>query len=264
MINVNVGCVKTSHFEMDYFSFGEGSRVFVLIPGLSLLPVTPMAKAVAMQYRAFHKEFKMYVFDRKRSISSGYTIEQMAQDTVTAMRAVGITRACIMGCSQGGMIAQCIAASEPAMVEKLVLCSTTARSNDFSRQSIGRWIELAKAGDVVALNQDVFSRVYSQAYYDKYSQSFKVAELLGTDEDLKHFIPLAQACEGFDSRQLLSFIKCPVMVVGSNIDNVLTGEGSRELASILKCDLLMYDNYGHAAYDEAPDLHERILAFVGV
>lgn len=260
-MKVKVDVVNTPEFEMDYFCFGEGKQPFVIIPGLSLLPVTPLAGAVANQYRSFSKDYRVYLFDRIRQVPDDYTIEQMAAHTACAMRKAGISNACLMGCSQGGMIAQVIAATEPDLVSKLVLCSSASHACETAAKVLGNWVSLAQAGDIVAFNRDVFKHVYSQAYYDKNEQAFVYAEKLGTPDDIAHFIPLARACEGFDSRPILGNIKCPVLVVGSNIDNVLTGEGSRELASLLKCDIIMYDEYGHAAYDEAPDLHDHLHKF---
>lgn len=260
-MNVNVDVVSTAEFEMDYFCFGEGQQPFVIIPGLSLLPVTPLAGAVASQYRSFCKDYRVYLFDRIRKVPQDYTVEQMAAHTATAMRQVGISNACLMGCSQGGMIAQIIAATEPDLVSKLVLCSTASHPCATATRVLGNWVKLAQAGNIAAFNRDVYKHVYSQAYYDKNEQAFIYAEKLGTPDDIAHFIPLARACEAFDSRPLLPRIQCPVLVVGSNIDNVLSGEGSRELASILGCDLIMYDEYGHAAYDEAPDLHNHLHKF---
>jgi len=46
---------------------------------------------------------------------------------------------------------------------------------------------------------------------------------------------------------------------------VVGGEASQEIADLLKdrdCTLYMYDGYGHAAYDLAPDYKERILDFL--
>ncbi|MCQ2446137.1 MAG: hypothetical protein MJ141_04575 [Clostridia bacterium] len=43
--------VKTDRFEMEYFSFGEGERDLVLIPGVSVRPVVYSAGSVAMAYQ---------------------------------------------------------------------------------------------------------------------------------------------------------------------------------------------------------------------
>lgn len=262
MIEYKIDSIATAEWKMSYATFGHGKQPFVLLPGLSLRPVTPMAQAVAMQYRAFHDDYIIHLIDRRSDIPDGYTIEQMAHDTATAMTTLGITNACVMGCSQGGMIAQIIASRYPHLVKKLVLCNTASHPSAMSTRVVSRWIELAQEGDVAALNRDVFAHVYSQAYYKKHAQAFALAEKIGSSEDMERFARLAMATCGYDLRAEQQNIKCPTLVVGSKIDNVLGAESSVELSTALNCELIMYAEYGHAAFDEAPDLHRRLLRFL--
>jgi len=52
------------------------------------------------------------------------TIQAMADDAVTFIRALGLERVDVLGFSMGGMIAQVIAANEPQLVRKLILAGT--------------------------------------------------------------------------------------------------------------------------------------------
>ena len=64
---------------------------------------------------------------------------------------------------------------------------------------------------------------------------------------------------------ILGSIACPVLVLGSYDDQVVGGEASEMIADLLKgkdCTLYMYDGYGHAPYDLAPDYKERMLEFL--
>ena len=78
-----------------------------------------MADAIAKQYRRFHEDYIVYVFDRKRDFDDGYSVEDMAEDTAEAMKRLGLKDACVMGCSQGGMMAQVLAAKHPELVSQL-------------------------------------------------------------------------------------------------------------------------------------------------
>ena len=51
----------------------------------------------------------------------------MAKDQVEVMKKLGISKASIIGVSQGGMIAQCIAIDYPELLDKLVLAVTVSR-----------------------------------------------------------------------------------------------------------------------------------------
>ena len=53
-------------------------------------------------------------------------------------------------------------------------------------------------------------------------------------------------------------LECPVLVLGSRDDRVLGGKASEQIAEQLEnspdCELVIYEDYGHAAYDLAPGL----------
>lgn len=114
------GSVKVNHTHMDYVSFGKGSKVLVLIPGLNVKGVKGTAIVLAYMYRIFAKAYKIYVFDKKNDLPEDYTIRDIADDTAFVMMQLGIEKADIFGVSQGGMVAQMLAIYYPQMVNKLV------------------------------------------------------------------------------------------------------------------------------------------------
>jgi pimeloyl-ACP methyl ester carboxylesterase len=56
--------------------------------------------------------------------STPTTIEQMARDAVTFIRALGFDQVDLFGFSMGGMIAQVIAQEEPQLVRKIIIAGT--------------------------------------------------------------------------------------------------------------------------------------------
>jgi pimeloyl-ACP methyl ester carboxylesterase len=56
--------------------------------------------------------------------STPTTIEEMARDAVTFIRALGFDQVDLLGFSLGGMIAQVIAQQEPQLVRKMILAGT--------------------------------------------------------------------------------------------------------------------------------------------
>jgi pimeloyl-ACP methyl ester carboxylesterase len=58
------------------------------------------------------------------------TIEAMAHDAVTFIRALGFPQVDLLGFSMGGMIAQVIAAQEPSLVRKVILTGTGPAGGD--------------------------------------------------------------------------------------------------------------------------------------
>lgn len=262
MYKPEIRTVKTEHFEMDYFVFGEGKKNFVMIPGVSLEPVSKSAAAVAAAYDMFGRDFTVYVFDRIKDIREKYSIEEMAEDTAEAMKLAGIMDAYILGASQGGMILLCIARDHPELVNRGILASTAARTTEQGAATILKWRDLALSGDVEGINREMFSKLYTPEYIETYKDVFSQLEKQGSREDLEKLAVLLDACFRFDCRDTLDRIKTPMLVIGAENDMVFPPEIlSREMAESLGCELYIYDKYYHAVYDEAPDYKDRIMAF---
>lgn len=249
---------KNDQFEMEYCSFGSGKRPFVIIPGISMKPVMLSAAGIILGFSDFATDWTVYVFDRKKNIQPGYSVWNMAEDTAVVMSSLGLSGCDIFGASQGGMIAQCIAINHPELVHALYLSSTMARPHPMCNSVMNTWIDLTRDGDIPALNRGINTRVYSPAFYDANRKAFAQIEEDGTPEEAARFRILAQACLDFDIYNRMKEILCPVFVVGSKEDRVLSGAASEEIAEKLHCSLTMYDGYGHAVYDEAPDFRHRM------
>ena len=259
----SVKTVTVGDVEMDYVVFGSGEKTFVILPGLSVHSVTGSADAIAAAYKDFTSEYTVYLFDRAKDVHEGYTVRDMADDTAAAMTALGIEDADVFGASQGGMIALYLAIDHPELVHKMVLGSTLAKPNDTSRQVVGEWVRLAESGDEAGLLESFADTVYSETTLEAYRDTIISSNTGITDEEFRRFVILAEACGTFDCSDELSSIECPVLVLGSEGDRVVTAEGSRQIAEALSCEIHLYDDsYGHAVYDEAPDYKQRILDFL--
>ena len=86
--------------------------------------------------------------------------------------------------------------------------------------------------------------------------------LLQKPKDVERFLALAKACLTCEAYEELDKIKCPVLVIGGRQDKVVTGEASVEIAEKLGCELYMYEDLGHAAYEEAKDFNRRVYEFI--
>ncbi len=258
-----VGCSKDKeNVDMDYISFGSGEKSFVILPGLSIHSVMNLKNAIEEAYKDFTDEYTIYVFDRAKNIQEGYSIQDMAKDTATKMKALNIENADVFGASQGGMIAEYLAIDYPELVHSMVLGSTLAKTNDTFESVVDTWIDLANKKDENQLLESFVSLVYSQATVDAYHDTLISSNKGISDEEYERFIILASACKDFDCSKKLKKIQCPVLVLGSKGDQIATAKGSKQISKILDCDIYLYDsNYGHGVYDEASDYKQRCLDF---
>ena len=254
--------VMTDNNKLDYIKFGSGSRAFVIIPGLSLKSVILSANAVVSAYSEFAKHYTCYLFDRPQTMQMGVTVFDIAEETAKAMSALSIAGADLFGTSQGGMIAQLIAARHPELVRKLVLGSSAARIHPAAAETIDTWCCLADSGRVEELCRDFIVRMYTKDFADKYGDMLVKMLSDCTEAELNRFLISAHAMDNLNITGEIKNIKCPVLVLGADNDYVLSADASREIALILGCDIYLYgEPYGHAVYDEAPDYKQRLLDF---
>jgi pimeloyl-ACP methyl ester carboxylesterase len=251
--------------EMEYIRFGSGKKTLVIIPGLSVQSVLTSADAIEKRYELFEEDYTVYLFDRRLNISKSYTVSDMAEDTACAMGKLGIKDCCLFGTSQGGMIAMLIAAKHPELVSKLALGSTAARMNGDKAETVEKWSALAKAGDAEGLYLSFGETVYPKAVFAQYKAVLSMMARTVTPEELERFVTISEGTRGYDSTEIIRDIQCPVLAIGDSEDAVLGVEGTLEIGEILKdkpdFEMYIYNGFGHAAYDTAPDYPQRLLSF---
>lgn len=260
-MSIEIKSVKTDEMEMNYFSFGNPEKEkIVVLPGLSIKSVMESAEAIQAAYVKLSSDFCIYVLDRRSNIEEGYTVYNMAEDSYVALRETGIESAYLYGVSQGGMMAQIIALRHPEFVKGLVLCSTTSRIQDGS--ALKEWVKLAEKGDAAGLVNAFADAVYSPAFMEKYRNVIVSMADSVTEDELKKFVIMANATDGFDVYDKLDGINCPELVLGAEEDKVLGAQASVDIAEKTGAQLFIYEGYGHAVYDEAPDFLDRVYDFL--
>ena len=263
---MNTGTITTDNFSMDYMKFGNGDKTMVMIPGLSVDSVMKYKDAVSGAYAGMAEEFTIYLFDRRSELPASYSIKDMADDTAAAMKELNLSNIYLFGASQGGMISMLIALDYPELVTKLILGSTSAKvDHDYFDKAITKWIDLAEAKDAEGLYLSFGEALYPAEIFEQ-SKDLLIQSAAGiTEEDLSRFVILARSIDGFDVSDRIKDITCPVLVLGSEDDKVLGGDASRAIFESLSthsgCDIYMYNGFGHAVYDLAPDYKERMTAF---
>ena len=172
----------------------------------------------------------------------------------------------LFGASQGGMIALQIAIDYPELVRRMVLGSTTTHVLDAQFSILEHWINLAKQRDAVGLYLDLGEKIYSPKVFRQFRPVLLSSAQIVTDADLERFVILAQGTQDFDVTDQLDQVKCSVLIIGVYEDAVLDSDSTMEIAEKLDdrpdFRLYIYTEYGHAAYDTAPDYRDWIQRFL--
>lgn len=258
------GSVPVGNAQMWYARFGTGPKTVVILPGLSdgLATVRGKARLLARPYRAYFQDFTIYMFSRKEPLPEEYSIRQMAADQAEALLRLGIDKACVLGVSEGGMIAQYLAGDHPELVERLALAVTAPYTNDVAQRFVKQRIEEARRGDHQAIMIGSAESAYSEKKLKSYRKLYPLLGLIGKPKDYRRFLSNANAILHFDARDVLGQIRCPALILGGEEDKTVDPEGSKELhAALAGSKLHMYHGLGHAAFEEAPDFNARVFGF---
>jgi pimeloyl-ACP methyl ester carboxylesterase len=116
---------RSGDVELSYSVEGDGAETVLLIMGLGGRAAdwgTELPRALSERYRVVR-------FDNRGTggstvVNPGFSLEDMANDAVAVLDAVGAEKAHVMGISMGGMISQLVALGHAARIDKLVLMST--------------------------------------------------------------------------------------------------------------------------------------------
>ncbi|HHU88868.1 MAG: alpha/beta fold hydrolase [Sphaerochaetaceae bacterium] len=264
MLKVKEGSVETSSFVVDYVAFGQGSTPLILIPGLAdgLQTVKGKGLPLALLYRRFAKDFRVYSFSRKRVLEEGYTTQDMARELMIALKEVERGPYMVMGISQGGMIGQHLALLYPEEVKRLVLGVSSSRPNPILVGRVVTWINLAKEGDFKELLIDTFENTYTPKRLRLYRPLYPFLVKAVKEENIGRFLIQAEACLTHNTYEQLDKIGCPTLIMGGAEDTILGAEASREMAAKIEGSLLkIFPKYGHGLYEEERLFNQEALNF---
>lgn len=248
--------------QINYITFGKGTKSLIMIQGLNTNGIKGAANSLAYMYRIFAKDYTVYLFDRRTEVYDGITVRELAVDIAEAMDALGLVNADVFAVSQGGMIGQYLAIDRPDLVHRMVLAVTLSRNNDVIKEVLSNWIEMTEQEKYKELVVDMAVKNYSDAYVKRYKPFMPLLTAVQKPKDKERFITLAKASLTCNAYEELEQIKCPVLVLGGRRDKVTTGQASVEIAEKLGCEIYMYEDLGHAAYEEAKDFNRRVYDFL--
>ena len=242
------GIVHIGDTDMYYAAFGEGEKTLIVLPGLSdgLTTVKGKALLLAAPYKRFLRGYTVYMFSRKNKMPDGYSIADMADDQVKAMRNLGIGKAI----------------RHPEMVEKLILAVTAPGVNETIRNVVTGWIDMAKRDDHTALMVDTAERMYSKKYLDRNRRLFPLVARLTKPSSYERFYRNAYAILDFDAREELQSITAPTLIIAGSDDKTVGNDAALALKQgIAGSTLYVYDGLGHGLFEEAKDFYDRVFDF---
>jgi pimeloyl-ACP methyl ester carboxylesterase len=185
--------------------------------------------------------------------STPKTIQAMAEDAVTFIRALGFTKVDLLGFSMGGMIAQVIAQDEPQLVRKMIIAGTGPAGGEGIR-NVTRLSHLDTIRGLLTLQDPKQFLFFTRTANGRRAGKEFLARLEERTENRDKAISLksygAQLTAihrwGLERPSDLSVIHQPVLVANGESDRMVPTKNSVDLARRLPdSELTIYPDAGH-------------------
>jgi 3-oxoadipate enol-lactonase len=188
-----------------------------------------------------------------------YTIDDMAADWRHALDAMGVREWCLVGFSQGGMIAQALATLEPARTKALAILGSPCRSNPAARTLMEQRLDAGRKNTRTAAELAAGS-ILSPAFAAKEPEF--IARFIERRAAVD-FEPLAAATRAlfdFDFSVRIAKLTCPAVVAVGSEDRLCPTSAAEEVARLIPgAGFQLFPGSGHMMMVEEPQAFDRLL-----
>jgi len=259
--------IDATGFRMYYEEHGDGFPL-LLINGLGSDHLEWLH-----QFPAFEARFRVVVFDNrgtgKTDVPPGpYTTAEMADDAASLLRALGISRAHVLGVSLGGMIAQEVALRYPDLVDGLVLGCTGPGGELSVRPSPEAMaaFALAKGQDREAELRRMLPFLYTDACIRERPGEIEgfIRRRLDHPTPPEGYLAQLSAAVTHDASSRLEKVRARTLVIAGDADRLVNWENSVRLAGrIPGAKLVVLPGAPHRLFAETADAFNlEVLRFL--
>ena len=196
--------------------------------------------------------------------STPKTIEEMAKDAVTFIRALGLEQVDILSFSMGGMIAQVIARTEPQLIRRLILAGTGPAGGE-GIKNVTRISHFDTVRALLTLQDPKQFLFFTRTANGRRAGKEFLARLKERTQDRDKAISLISYFSqlkaihrwGLARPQDLSVIQQPVLVANGDDDRMVPTQNSADMARRLpNAGLVIYPDAGHGGIFQ---FHEQFV-----
>ena len=259
--------VRANGININYEDRGQGEPL-ILIMGLGA-----DGAVWELHAQAYEKHFRCILIDNRGAGLSDkppgpYTTAMMADDTAGLMDALGIEKAHVAGISMGGAIAQCLALQHPGKVQRMVLVSTWARCDPYTKivfQNFKKMRAVADPGDFMELLQLwIFAVDHTAAQLDELRQGQQQARDNPNPMPQHAFNAQCDACITHDALARLEAIQVPTLITVGDADIFTPYAFSKAIHDrIPASELFVLERTGHAHHwEKLAEFNGKTTAFL--
>lgn len=259
---------------MPYARSTDGIRVHYEVFGRPSAPAVLMIQGLGadkhgwdMQRFVLAARYRVIALDNRGAGRSDkpfghYSLEQMADDAISVLDAVGVEHAHVVGASMGGAISQIVALKHPHRVRSLTLACTACRNHPWREELLTSWATRASEQGMGAMTREAARWVIGPRSFRRLLPAFGWLGPLAMGRPTHAFVAQVRAILATDATMAdqLSSITVPALVMVGNQD-ILTPRGdSEELAERLpNAELVVISGAAHGFMVEHASTFNRVL-----
>ncbi|MEI8240579.1 MAG: alpha/beta fold hydrolase [Actinomycetota bacterium] len=263
---------------MPYARSADGIRLHYEVVGRRNAPAVLMIQGLGadkhgwdMQRLQFAMHYRVIALDNRGAGRSDkpfghYTLEQMADDAMAVLDAVGVERAHVIGASMGGAISQIIGLKFPDRVLSLTLACTACRNHPWRRELLHGWADTAAEHGMGAMAKEAARWVIGPRSFRRLLPAFGWLGPLAMGRTSHAFVAQVRAILDVDESvaDQLADVHAPTLVLVGNQD-ILTPRGdSEEIADRLpNAELVVISGAAHGfMVEHASTFNKVVLEFL--
>jgi 3-oxoadipate enol-lactonase len=257
--------VKANGIQMNYQLTGAKGAPVVMLShslGSSLAMWDPQMKALEPHYTVLRYDIRGH--GSTDAPSGAYTLDQLAEDAICLMDALGIKMVHWVGLSLGGMIGQCLALKHGHRIQSLVLCDTAASIPPETLPMRQERINIAREKGMEALLRPTLERWFTPSYLAKNPPELDLIRKQFLATPVSGYIGCSQAILGLNYLERLSEIKVPTLIIVGEEDPGTPVEASRAMHErIRNCRLRVLPSASHLSnVEQAEAFNSALLSFL--
>ena len=197
--------------------------------GSSLAMWNPQIEALEARFRVLRYDMRGH--GKSDAPHGAYTLEQLGEDAVGLLDALGIETIHLVGLSIGGMIGQCIALNHPDLLRSLVLCDTAATMPEDAQAIRQQRIEIAREQGMEPLLEPTLERWFTPAFLRRNPPHLELIRRHFLATPVAGYIGCSEAIRNLNYLERLPEIKSPTLIIVGEEDQgtpVAASEAIRE------------------------------------
>jgi len=206
--------IKANDIFLNYELTGKERAPMVMLShslGASLAMWQPQRAALESHYQVLCYDLRGH--GASDAPGGAYTLEQLADDALGLLDALGISQVHFVGLSIGGMIAQAMALNHADRLRSLVLCSTSAFLPPVALPIVQERIETARHQGLEALVDSALERWFTPAYAQQNAQIVKGVRQQFLATSVAGYIGCSEAIGKLNFLERLSEITLPTLIM---------------------------------------------------